>query len=128
MSDNNDPRTFFAAERTLLAWVRTSLALMGMGFVVARFALFLRLLAHQQVSTSLGTPPHGPSDVLGVGLIVLGALASLVAGWQHRRFQGGLSESQRPRGYWSAFAPLFAYGVAGAGLVLATFLAVGIHG
>jgi putative membrane protein len=124
MSDNNDPRTFFAAERTLLAWVRTSLALMGMGFVVARFALFLRLLAHQQIST----PPHGPSDALGVGLIVLGALASLIAGLQHRRFQRELPEPQRPRGYWSGFAPLFAYGVAAAGLVLATFLAVGIRG
>lgn len=32
-----DPRIFFAAERTLLAWIRTSLALMGLGFVVARF-------------------------------------------------------------------------------------------
>ncbi len=124
MSDDNDPRVFFAAERTLLAWVRTSLALMGMGFVVARFALFLRLLAHQQVNT----PPHGPSDALGVGLIFLGALASLTAGVQHRRFHRGLSASQRPRGYWSSFAPLFAYGVAAAGLVLAAFLAVGIRG
>lgn len=124
MSDNNDPRIFFAAEQALLAWVRTSLAVMGMGFVVARFALFLRLVAHQQVSTL----PHGPSDALGVGLIVLGALASLIAAVQHRRFQRELPESRRPRGYWSGFAPLFAYGVAAAGLVLATFLAVGIRG
>ncbi len=124
MSDNNDPRIYFAAERTLLAWVRSSLGLMGMGFVVARFALFLRLLAHQQVSPT----PRGPSDALGVGLIVFGALASLIAGLQHRRFQRGLSESQKPRGYWSGFAPLFAYGVAAAGIVLATFLAVGIRG
>lgn len=32
-----DPRIYFAAERTLLAWIRTALALMGLGFVVARF-------------------------------------------------------------------------------------------
>lgn len=126
MSDDNDPRIFFAAERTLLAWVRTSLGLMGMGFVVARFALFLRLIAHQQEQVNIEA--HGPSNALGVGLIVLGALASGFAGWQHRRFQCRLSESQRPRGYWSGFAPLFADGVAGAGMVLATFLAVGIRG
>jgi len=37
-----DPRVYFAAERTLLAWIRTGLAMMGFGFVVARFGLFLR--------------------------------------------------------------------------------------
>jgi len=30
-----DPRNYFAAERTFLAWIRTGLALMGFGFVVA---------------------------------------------------------------------------------------------
>ena len=34
MSDLNDPRVFFAAERTLLAWTRTSLTLMAFGFVI----------------------------------------------------------------------------------------------
>src|SRR5271156_3896829 len=40
-----DPRIYFAAERTLLAWVRTGLTMMGFGFVVARFGFFLRELA-----------------------------------------------------------------------------------
>ena len=46
MGESDDPRVFFAAERTLLAWVRTGLTVMGLGFVVARFGLFLRLLRH----------------------------------------------------------------------------------
>ena len=41
-NSSEDPRVRFAIERTLLAWVRTGLALMGFGFVVARFGLFLR--------------------------------------------------------------------------------------
>jgi inner membrane protein YidH len=39
-----DLRGYLAAERTFLAWTRTGLALMGFGFVVARFALFLQQL------------------------------------------------------------------------------------
>ena len=39
-----DPRVRFAAERTLIAWIRTGLSMMGFGFVVARFALFLKEL------------------------------------------------------------------------------------
>lgn len=41
-SVKQDPRNYFAAERTFLAWVRSGLALMGFGFVLARFGLFLR--------------------------------------------------------------------------------------
>ena len=56
---SNDPRVRYAIERTLLAWVRTGLALMGFGFVVARFGLFLheieavRQNAMPKVSTGL---------------------------------------------------------------------------
>ncbi|MPZ77370.1 MAG: DUF202 domain-containing protein [Deltaproteobacteria bacterium] len=39
MSDLNDPRVFFAADRTLLAWTRTGITLMGFGFVIERFGL-----------------------------------------------------------------------------------------
>jgi putative membrane protein len=40
-----DPRIYMAAERTFLAWIRTGIAFMGFGFVVARFGLFLREIA-----------------------------------------------------------------------------------
>ena len=41
----SSPSDYLAAERTFLAWIRTGLALMGFGFVVARFGLFLREIA-----------------------------------------------------------------------------------
>src|SRR5262249_20443151 len=50
-----DPRVRFAAERTLLAWIRTGLALMGFGFVLARFSFLLREMAAVQHE-----PPHQP--------------------------------------------------------------------
>jgi hypothetical protein len=40
-----DPRVYFAAERTFLAWIRTGLGLIGIGFAVSRFGLFFRQLS-----------------------------------------------------------------------------------
>ena len=76
-----DPRYRWAAERTLLAWLRTGLALMGFGFVVARFGLFLRELA--SVNEGHKAHPSGLSLFMGVALIVLGIIITLLAAREH---------------------------------------------
>ena len=69
--ENPQPRAslsdYLAAERTLLAWIRTGLALMGFGFVVARFGLFLQQL--QIIQHSSPAQSSGLSLWFGTALI-----------------------------------------------------------
>jgi inner membrane protein YidH len=76
-----DPRIQFAAERTLLAWVRTGLAMMGFGFVVARFGLFLRELA--AVSDKSPHQHSGLSLWVGTTLVVFSVAVNLGAAVKH---------------------------------------------
>ncbi len=68
-----DPRIYFAAERTLLAWIRTGVAMMGFGFIVARF------------TTGNSTQPPKVSLQFGTALVLMGTLVSLLAALQHTR-------------------------------------------
>jgi putative membrane protein len=85
-SVERDPRVYFAAERTMLAWIRTGIAMMGFGFVVARFGLFLRELA---AAENAGVTSHRPALSLWVGtsLVILGVWVNLAAALRHFRFR-----------------------------------------
>ena len=83
---------YLAAERTLLAWIRTGLALMGFGFVVARFGLFL-----QELKTSGNAPsahPYGVSVWFGTALIAAGVLVNLFSAWHHARLVRAMDRGQ----------------------------------
>lgn len=95
MSDLNDPRVFFAAERTLLAWNRTSLAWMAFGFVIERFGLFMHL-----VSGKTGEPLHrGVSFWVGIAFILVGALLAVLSTLQYRKVLKTLKPIEIPKGY-----------------------------
>jgi uncharacterized protein (DUF302 family)/uncharacterized membrane protein YidH (DUF202 family) len=77
------PADYLAAERTLLAWVRTGLALMGFGFVVARFGLFLRQMAVIQRTPT--EQSYGWSLWFGTALIIAGVAVNLASAGRHIR-------------------------------------------
>ena len=88
----DDPRVWMAAERTFLAWIRTGIALMGFGFVLARFSLFLRELAEAHKLVLHHTT--GLSHWLGTALLIIGIIVSIGAIVQHVRLINRLNRGE----------------------------------
>jgi|SRR5579871_5023736 len=118
-----DPRVFFAAERTLLAWVRTGLTVMALGFVVARFGLFLTLLA---ASSGTAVPVHAhahwPSGVLGTILVLAGSAIILCALQNHRLYVRSLPSGDVPKLAMSWLTSFLSITVAMVGVLLSIYL------
>jgi inner membrane protein YidH len=93
MRQRAELRDYLAAERTLLAWIRTGLALMGFGFVVARFGLFLQEI--QVAQPTFSAHSYGLSLWFGTALIAAGVVVNLISGWQYSRLVRDLDRGQQ---------------------------------
>ncbi|MBS1215251.1 MAG: hypothetical protein H6R20_225 [Proteobacteria bacterium] len=116
----DDPRVYFAAERTLLAWVRTGLGLMGFGFVVAKFGLYLHLLGDRPVSPIA----EAGAQWLGILLVAIGTASTWVAARQFRGFARTLTGPELPAEYRIGPGLLLAYVLTALGAALAAYLVV----
>ena len=117
MSYLQDPRVLFAAERTLLAWIRTGLTFVMFGFLIERSGLILEILSDGQqiINTEL-------TFWLGMAFILLGSFSAVYATGQFRRVLKTLGESEFPEGYRSQWGVLVGIIVAVLGSALAISL------
>jgi putative membrane protein len=72
-----------ANERTMLAWIRTGIGIIAFGFVVVKFSIFIK-----QISSVLGSTakvhPHGYSSIIGILLVVVGAIIIFLSYLRYR--------------------------------------------
>ena len=118
MSNLNDPRVLFAAERTLLAWNRTSISLMAFGFVVERFGLFLEIVGRDEIKIF----QRHISFFVGVSFILLAAFVALYSTWQHKRILKTIQVSEIPAGYNLAMGMMVNGVIGGLGIALSIYL------
>ena len=109
----NATRDHLANERTLLSWVRTCVAIVALGFVVARFGLLLR-----ELGSSSHAPARGLSTGFGVALVACGAVLIIPATFQYRRAARAIETN--------SYKPSFALAMilAGGFVVVAALMAV----
>ncbi len=110
-----DPRVELAAERTLLAWVRTTLAIMGLGFVLARFGGIAVAGERSVLSVRMAT-------WLGSLLVTAGALAAVAAVVDYQRLMGQLRSGELLPPRQGRLTVVVALGVAALGGITAAVL------
>jgi putative membrane protein len=112
VSDLNDPRVLFAAERTLLAWNRTASGLMALGFFIDRASLML----------DAAETDRSFAVWIGIAFLLLGVALNIPSVVQYRRSVASLRPIEIPLGYWPNLAVVTSLAVALLGLLLALYL------
>lgn len=118
--EGRDPRLYMAAERTFLAWIRTGIALMAFGFVVARVGVYLGEASATEAARTSGE--RHLSLALGLALIALGVVVNVVSTVRHAAGARAFADSPRRPAYGSALAFVIVALLAVVGAAMAVLL------
>ncbi|MBR8837973.1 MAG: DUF202 domain-containing protein [Stigonema ocellatum SAG 48.90 = DSM 106950] len=110
-----------ANERTFLAWVRTSISLIGFGFAIARFGLFVHQLNIALAQQEPLPNPYFDSEELGISLVIFGIVTLVIAAWRYNQAfwqieQGDYQPNRLP--VWVMTAAVIIFGVLSIPLLL----------
>jgi putative membrane protein len=122
MSYLEDPRVYFAAERTMLAWVRTGIAAMGLGLVTAKFGIFLRFMAHVTAQGASQVAKENAGQVIGVAITLMGTGICLMAAIQFRTFVATLRPQELPPRQLIGASSASSFAFSAMGLIMSIYL------
>ena len=91
---------YLASERTFLAWIRTCIAVISLGFVVAKFGVWLRQLA-VGINPQVKMHSTGMSLPIGIAMMTLGSVLAVLSAWHYHAINQAIE-----RGYVGANRPL----------------------
>ncbi len=82
MPEDRHMTEYLANERTFLVWIRTCIAIISLGFVVAKFGVWLRELA-KRLDPQMPIQSSGLSMPIGIGMMALGGILAILAAWHY---------------------------------------------
>jgi putative membrane protein len=116
-----NPQVFFAAERTLLAWQRSSISFIALGFVIEKFGIFIKYL---KIANDISVDSLQASAFIGIFFIGIGSLICLLSAIQYQSFTRTLSKNELPTRYFIFLGPLVSYTIFFSAIGLAIWLVI----
>ena len=83
VTDDKSATEYLANERTFLAWVRTSIAIISLGFVLAKFDVWLNQLG-ARLDPGVQNQPAVASMSIALAVVGLGGMLAILAAWRYR--------------------------------------------